>query len=253
MGVGREAEPVWHRRDRGGHGARPRRAGRAAGGGGRGADAGTRGAGRRLPLRPGPQGLPRHGAQPHLQGLVHGRRRRPVRRLLPDRRQHQRRDPPVRRHRRRQLHRPADPRHDLHRHGPRPGRDGLPGHRHGQERPLPDRHRLPDRPGQGHGRHAGALPAAGRLARRLPPLRPPRPDGERQRRGRYGQRRRRHRHGRHLHRPPGAGGDRHPDGHHRRQPRLRPAGVRRAGRLHPVHPGVQRLRGQRLRRPQPAR
>ena len=40
--------------------------------------------------------------------------RRAVRRLLPDHRQHQRRDPAVRRHRRLDVHRSADARHDLH-------------------------------------------------------------------------------------------------------------------------------------------
>ena len=64
-------------------------------------------------LRPCAEGLPRHRSQHHVQGLVHGRRRRPERRLLPDRRQHEPRDAPVHRHRRLDLHRPPDPRHDL--------------------------------------------------------------------------------------------------------------------------------------------
>ena len=52
-----------------------------------------------------------------LEGLVHGRRRRAQRRLLPDQRQHQQRDAAVRRHRRQHVHRPADARHDLHGRG----------------------------------------------------------------------------------------------------------------------------------------
>ena len=69
---------------------------------------------RALALRPRAQGLPRHRAQHDLEGLVHGRGRRAERRLLPDGRQHERRDAAVRRHRRLDLHRPADARHDLH-------------------------------------------------------------------------------------------------------------------------------------------
>ncbi len=49
---------------------------------------GRRGPGRagcHVALRPGPQGLPGHRAEPHVEGLVHGRGRRPVGRLLPDR------------------------------------------------------------------------------------------------------------------------------------------------------------------------
>ena len=55
---------------------------------------------RALALRPRAQGLPRHRAQHDVEGLVHGRGRRAERRLLPDGRQHQRRDAAVRRHRR---------------------------------------------------------------------------------------------------------------------------------------------------------
>ena len=43
--------------------------------------------------------------------------RRPQRRLLPDGRQHERRDAPVHRHRRLDVHRPPDARHDLHGRG----------------------------------------------------------------------------------------------------------------------------------------
>ena len=92
-----------------------------------------------------------------LEGLVHRRRRRAVRRLLPDHRQHQRRDHAVRRHRRADVHRPADPRHDLHRAVDRRERDGLPGHEHREERQVPAGHRLRDRPGPG--RRGGPHPA----------------------------------------------------------------------------------------------
>ena len=74
---------------------------------------------RALAFRPRAQGLPRHGAQHDLEGLVHGRERRPQRRLLPDGRQHERRDAAVRRHRRLDVHRPPDARHDLHGRGDR--------------------------------------------------------------------------------------------------------------------------------------
>ena len=69
---------------------------------------------RAVALRPGAQGLPGHRPEHDVQGLVHGRRRDPERRLLPDRRQHQRRDPPVHRHGRLDLHRPPGSRHDVH-------------------------------------------------------------------------------------------------------------------------------------------
>ena len=81
-----------------------------------------------------------------LEGLVHGRRRRAVRRLLPDvdntnveTLQYVVTDGV-------DLHRPAEPRHDLHGPVAGPDRDGLRGHQHRQERPLPAGHRLPDRP-----------------------------------------------------------------------------------------------------------
>ena len=74
--------------------------------------------GRRLVLRSRAQGLPGHRREHDLEGLVHGRGRRPVGRLRAHRRQHERRDAAVRRHRRLDLHRPADPRHDLHRRRP---------------------------------------------------------------------------------------------------------------------------------------
>ena len=48
----------------------------------RGGRDGARRPGRRLLLRPGPQGLPRHAPEHQLQGLVHGRGRRAFRRLL---------------------------------------------------------------------------------------------------------------------------------------------------------------------------
>ena len=96
-------------------------------------------------LRPGTQGLPRHGPQLDLEGVVHGRERRPQRRLLPDDRQHERRDAPVRRHRRIDVHRPPDARHDLQgRGGPGDGRYGLQGDRDREERQVQDRDGVPD-------------------------------------------------------------------------------------------------------------
>ena len=84
---------------------------------------------RAVALRPRAQGLPRHRAQHDLEGLVHGCERRAERRLLPDDRQHERRDAPVRRHRRLHVHRPADARHDLDgRAASRQRRHGLQGH-----------------------------------------------------------------------------------------------------------------------------
>ena len=124
--------------------------------------------GRAVALRPGAQGLRRHRAQPTLEGLVHGRRRRAQRRLLPDQRHHQQRDAAVRRHRRLDVHRPADARHDLHGPGARRPRADLPRHRDGQERPLPDRHRLPDRPVAPDRAHALALRRAEGQADGLP-------------------------------------------------------------------------------------
>ena len=102
-------------------------------------------AGRPVALRPGAQGLPRHRPQLDLEGLVHGRERRPQRRLLPDDRQHERRDAPVRRHRRIDVHRPPDARHDLQgRGGPGDGRYGLQGDRDREERQVQDRDGVPD-------------------------------------------------------------------------------------------------------------
>ena len=46
--------------------------------------------------------------------------------------------------------------------GARPRRDGVPCDEHGEERPLPHRHRLPHRPGPRHGADARALRAADR-------------------------------------------------------------------------------------------
>ena len=70
-------------------------------------------AGRAVALRPRTQGLPRHRPQHDVEGLVHSRRRRVERRLLPDDRHHQRRDPAVPRHRRIHVHGPPDEGHDL--------------------------------------------------------------------------------------------------------------------------------------------
>ena len=98
-------------------------------------------------LRPGAEGLPGHRAQPILEGLVHGCERRPQRRLLPDDRQHERRDAPVRRHRRLDLHGPADAGHDVQRGGSaRSGGAGLQDHGTGEERQVPDRDRVHHRP-----------------------------------------------------------------------------------------------------------
>ena len=119
-----------------------------------------------------------------LEGLVHGRQRRAQRRLLPDQRQHQRRDAAVPRQRRLELHRPADARHDLHGPGDRrPGAD-LPRHHDGQERALQDRHRLHDRSVAPDRPHPLEVRRAEGQAVGLPPLRPPRPDAQRQRRRR---------------------------------------------------------------------
>ena len=139
---------------------------------------------RAVALRPGAQGLRRHGAQPHVEGLVHGRRRRAERRLLPDQRHDrnetlqyvvtdgatftdlQTRDMTY------TVQRARRPRADVPRHGD------------GEERPLPDRHRLPHRPRPPDRAPALALPGAARRGPRLPPLRPLRPDAQRQRRRR---------------------------------------------------------------------
>ena len=129
----------------------PGRSAGGAGGGRRARPGGPRPspgrcAGRAVALRPGPQGLRRDGAQHHVQGLVHGRERRAVRRLRAHRGQHQRRDAAVRGDRRVDVHRPADPRHDVHGRGARPDRDDLPGHQHPAPRRLHAGHRLPHRP-----------------------------------------------------------------------------------------------------------
>ena len=111
----------------------------------------TRRSGSPVALRPRPQGLPGHRSQPDVEGLVHGGRRRPQRRLLPDGRQHQRRDAAVHRQRWVDVHRPPGPRHDLHRRRDRGHRwDGLPGDRVREPRHVLDRHRLHHRPGSKH-------------------------------------------------------------------------------------------------------
>ena len=199
-------------------------------------------------LRPCPQGLRRDGAERALEGVVHGRRRRAQRRLLPDQRQHQQRDAPVRRHGRLDVHGPADPRHDLHGPGARQASADVPGHGEGQERQVPHRHRLPDRPGAADGHPALAASRrsrAGRSDYKLYARFDPNLNGngggapgnggadtgavERQRARRLG-----HRHG-----------------HQRRQPRLRAARLLRARRR--LHAGLQRLRGRRERRAHAAR
>ena len=122
--------------------------------------------------------------------MVHGGRRRPLRRLRAHHRQHERPHPPVRRHRRALVHRPPDPRPDLHR-GSRPDRHGVHGHRDQRRARLPARHHAtpPTRPAtrrHAHPRCPGATPQA-------QGVRPPRRHRERQRRRRPRQRRRRHR------------------------------------------------------------
>ena len=214
-------------------------------------DAGRRAglAGGAVALRPGTQGLPRHRPQLDLEGLVHGRERRPQRRLLPDDRQHERRDAAVRRHRRLDVHRPPDARHDLRRRGDsRDGRHGLPGDRDGEERQVQDRDGVPHRSGPEHGADAGPDRSQ---AGGLPALRALRPDGERQRRRRRRQRRRRLGDDRPFGGPPGARRLRPDHGDERGQPRLRPAGVRGA-RRHPDR-GHERLRRRGERRARAAR
>ena len=101
-----------------------------------------------------------HGSEHGVEGLVHGRRRDAQRRLLPDRRQHQRRDPPVHRHGRHDLHRPPGPRHDVHGGGrDRHRRDGLQGDRVGQGRPVQHRDHLRHRPEPERRPDAGRLHA----------------------------------------------------------------------------------------------
>ena len=94
----------------------------------------------------GSQRLRRHRPQHIVEGVVHRGRWRALRRVLPDDRQHEHRDPAVHRHRRLDLHRPADPRHHLHREVARRQRDVVPDHEHRQERQVHARHRLPHGP-----------------------------------------------------------------------------------------------------------
>ena len=79
-----------------------------------------------------------------------------ARHVLPDGRQHERRDAPVRRHRRLHVHRPADARHDLPVEA-RPDSGGMALHGGGDcdERQVPDRDRLRHGPGSQLGGHAG--------------------------------------------------------------------------------------------------
>ena len=205
---------------------------------------------RAVALRPRPQGLPRHRPQHDLEGLVHGRERRPQRRLLPDDRQHERRDAPVRRHRRRHLHRPADARHDLRPSSAIHDSGGMACKvtataKRGTYRIATEVHHR-SRPE--HGAHARQLQAE---ARRLPAVRALRPDGERQRRRRPGERRRRPGDDRRLDRPSRPRRLRSGHRDERGEPRLRAAGLRRPRR--PVHRGIERLRRRGERRARPAR
>ena len=208
------------------HGQRPRARGRT---GGRDDQGGTRcrpGARRPrslVPLRPRPQGLPGDGKEPDLEDLVHDRQRRPVGRLLPDDRQHERRDTPVHRDRWVDLHRPPESRHDVHGPGPRRDRDGVPGDQHREEREVQPPDRLRHRPVPELGAHADGADLV--HGRRAEGLRPPRCHRERQRRWRQRQRRSGFRDGRHLKWSPDRGVLRYEHGHQRRQPRLRTAGV----------------------------
>ena len=168
-----------------------------------------------------------------LEGLVHGGRRRAVRRLQPDDRQHQRRDPAVRRHRRADVHRPAEPGHDVHGAVDRPQRDGLPGREHREERAyrLVTDYVTDPRPRR-RGRHAPGWSRP--RATRPEGLRPVRRDGQRQRRWRVEQRRRRRRRRGPGHHRAGQLGPEHRD--QRGEPRLRGPAVRRAARR-PAVPG----------------
>ena len=121
---------------------------------------------RALALRPRAEGLPRHGPQHDLEGVVHGRERRAQRHVLPDGRQHERRDAAVRRQRRLDVHRSPDAGHDL-RGGGGAGqrRDGVQGDGDGEERQVPDRDHLPHRSRPQHGGDAGRVQAR---SRRIP-------------------------------------------------------------------------------------
>src|SRR3954470_11343172 len=218
--------------------------------------AGHRRAGCAVALRPGAQGLRGHRAQHDLEGVVHGRQRRAERRLLPNQRQHQRRDAAVPRQRRLELHRPADARHDLH--GPGDGRPSadLPCHDDGQERALQDRHRLHHRPLAPDRAHPLEVRRAEGPAVRLRPVRPSRPDAQRQRRRRQRddrQRRRRRRRAGQRGRAHGARRLGRGDEKLGREPRLRHPGPLGAGRQPRLAPGDQRLRRPAQRRPRPAR
>ena len=117
---------------------------------------------RAVALRPRAQGLRRHGAQPTARRSGSRSPTACSATSTTRPRQHQHRDAAVRRHRRLDVHRPADARHDLHGPGARRPRADLPGHRDREERPLPDRHRLRHRPGRATRRHALALRGAAR-------------------------------------------------------------------------------------------
>ena len=150
------------------------------------------------PLRPGPQGLRRHRPQRRLEGVVHRRRRRALRRLRADHRQHERPHAAVRRHRRPQLHRPPEPRPDLHGQQ-RPLRHGVHGGGHQRRPRLHPHHPLRHRPGPRQRRHAHLR--LGPPHQRAEGLRAPRRDRQRQRRWRQRQRRRRQRRRHRVRRP----------------------------------------------------
>ena len=197
-------------------------------------------------------------AQHRLEGLVHGGRRRPFRRVRADHRQHERRHPAVHRHRRRHLHRPANPRHDLH-GGGRSLRNGLHGDRQRRQPRLPAGHHLHHRPGPGHGADADPAGEPAGIAHRGQQAAPVRAAGrarQRRRRRRHGQRPergRQHRDHRHLHRLPGAGGVQHQHRDPGGQPQLRRAHLHGPAARQPGRRGQRRLRGDGQRRPHPAR
>ena len=173
----------------------------------------------------------RHVHNHQQPSLVHRRRRRDVRGLLPPRRRPEHAGHAVRRHRRHQLRRPGTRRHQPRRDDARRESPPVHRHQHRQERQVPHHHRLRHRPGPRDAGQEHPVPVPRR--RQLPALPPGQPvDGRRRRqRQRLVGRQR-------------PAGERHRDalrrhGHHRRL---------RTARLHRLHRTRQRLqrRGQRL-------
>ena len=200
---------------------------------------GSRWSGRHLLPGHGPQGLLWDGAQHHVEGVVHGGRRRAVRRVQPDDREHQRQHRPVHRHRRTHVRRPAAAGHDVLGQLAGSQRHGLPGDEHRPRSPLPPGQRLHHRSGARQRRHPHDAGADGRR-RALGPepqgLRPLRRDHRQHGRRRRGQRRAQQRHHR--------SGDDGPGllRHHRSDRSVLGAGRRRAHGQSPLPGGVQRVR-----------